>query len=372
MKFFQSVGGTTDSLGEFMILACPACDAKFKIPTGALPPGGRKVRCAKCSHSWHADPVVVAKQQVAVAAAIVKTTPPPKPKPAPVQNFDGTLDAKTAEETAALRRTVKGVVDKPAISAPPVEDDIFDEDGSSSGPPLSSDDDFGVSAAVRAHMGDDFARDMDEPSDDPEVDEDDEDYGDDFLAKRRADQRRQNARESADRQHKLIMGGWIALLLFWLITFYVLVFEKERMLYKFPGIEPLYTFFGSMDEKDLYMPEEGEKVTPPLTEAEVYISAKLDNTRTKIELVDGEEKLMVQGYVENLGITGANVPQVLVQIVDNDGAVLDEWVVDPVGLIIRSKGRAYFTSMRDVPVGIANVAVSVIDGSRSGTSGEYP
>ncbi len=38
-----------------MILTCPACDTKYVVKDGAVPPGGRQVRCASCKHSWHQD-----------------------------------------------------------------------------------------------------------------------------------------------------------------------------------------------------------------------------------------------------------------------------------------------------------------------------
>ncbi len=39
-----------------MILTCPACATQYAVKDGAIPPGGRKVRCASCKHSWHQDP----------------------------------------------------------------------------------------------------------------------------------------------------------------------------------------------------------------------------------------------------------------------------------------------------------------------------
>ena len=39
-----------------MILSCPSCGARFKIDADQLGVAGRKVRCAKCSHTWHATP----------------------------------------------------------------------------------------------------------------------------------------------------------------------------------------------------------------------------------------------------------------------------------------------------------------------------
>jgi len=38
-----------------MILTCPACATQYAVKDGAIPPGGRKVRCASCKHSWHQE-----------------------------------------------------------------------------------------------------------------------------------------------------------------------------------------------------------------------------------------------------------------------------------------------------------------------------
>lgn len=37
-----------------MELSCPQCDTRFSIPEEALGPAGRKVRCSRCAHVWHA------------------------------------------------------------------------------------------------------------------------------------------------------------------------------------------------------------------------------------------------------------------------------------------------------------------------------
>ena len=39
-----------------MILTCPACDTKYVVKDGAIPPAGRQVRCAACKNAWHQDP----------------------------------------------------------------------------------------------------------------------------------------------------------------------------------------------------------------------------------------------------------------------------------------------------------------------------
>ena len=39
-----------------MILTCPSCGTQYAVKDGAIPSGGRKVRCASCGHSWHQLP----------------------------------------------------------------------------------------------------------------------------------------------------------------------------------------------------------------------------------------------------------------------------------------------------------------------------
>ena len=39
-----------------MILTCPSCGTQYVVKDGAIPGGGRQVRCASCKHSWHQNP----------------------------------------------------------------------------------------------------------------------------------------------------------------------------------------------------------------------------------------------------------------------------------------------------------------------------
>ncbi len=57
-----------------MHLNCPSCDSRFVIDPAALGPSGRKVRCGRCGHAWHAEPG---------AAEAAGQSPPPAPLQAP-------------------------------------------------------------------------------------------------------------------------------------------------------------------------------------------------------------------------------------------------------------------------------------------------
>jgi predicted Zn finger-like uncharacterized protein len=39
-----------------MILTCPSCGTQYVVKDGAIPPGGRQVRCKACQHSWREMP----------------------------------------------------------------------------------------------------------------------------------------------------------------------------------------------------------------------------------------------------------------------------------------------------------------------------
>lgn len=60
-----------------MILTCPSCGTQYAVKDGAIPQGGRKVRCATCGHSWHEEP------EAGTSSDEDETVPVPQPSPAP-------------------------------------------------------------------------------------------------------------------------------------------------------------------------------------------------------------------------------------------------------------------------------------------------
>jgi predicted Zn finger-like uncharacterized protein len=50
-----------------MILTCPSCGTQYVVKDGAIPPGGRQVRCAACKHSWHEDSDTAVEEEAPVA-----------------------------------------------------------------------------------------------------------------------------------------------------------------------------------------------------------------------------------------------------------------------------------------------------------------
>ncbi len=60
-----------------MIIECPSCSAKFKLPDAALDAGPRKMKCSKCAFMWTAHPPKVE----APAPATLAPGPEPVAKP---------------------------------------------------------------------------------------------------------------------------------------------------------------------------------------------------------------------------------------------------------------------------------------------------
>jgi predicted Zn finger-like uncharacterized protein len=64
-----------------MILTCPSCDTRYSVDGAKFPAAGRRVRCAKCGHSWHqaadseAAPEPVADIPAEAAAPAAADTP---------------------------------------------------------------------------------------------------------------------------------------------------------------------------------------------------------------------------------------------------------------------------------------------------------
>lgn len=66
-----------------MIITCPSCSTRYPVEGSSFAPSGRKVRCAKCGHSWHqAPPTDLPRKDDAEAAATPATEEALPPQPA--------------------------------------------------------------------------------------------------------------------------------------------------------------------------------------------------------------------------------------------------------------------------------------------------
>ncbi len=110
-----------------MILTCPACDTKYVVKDGAIPPEGRQVRCAACKHSWHQEGEREEADPPAAAAGDFGGPPPPPvepvEQPAAESPPEAIADDGVAGEPQAHPGAEQAGGDSPwgAISAEPAE-----------------------------------------------------------------------------------------------------------------------------------------------------------------------------------------------------------------------------------------------------------
>ena len=88
-----------------MILTCPACSTQYAVKDGAIPPEGRKVRCASCKHSWHQDPepadAVADEQETIAEAALIDPRSGPEAEERAFEAAALAADAPVHETVAA-------------------------------------------------------------------------------------------------------------------------------------------------------------------------------------------------------------------------------------------------------------------------------
>jgi len=100
-----------------MILTCPSCGTQYAVKDGAIPPEGRKVRCAACGHSWHQAP-----EQVDEPQALEEFSPKQSgDTTAEPEHEWGAQDQQYVEEGPAPEAIAESTVEPVAPGAPLVE-----------------------------------------------------------------------------------------------------------------------------------------------------------------------------------------------------------------------------------------------------------
>jgi predicted Zn finger-like uncharacterized protein len=104
-----------------MILTCPSCGTQYVVKDGAIPPGGRQVRCASCKHSWHQDPDADSAAQEQESAELEPETMLDVPGEADAEDeslAEATLIAPRSGPEAEERAFDEALVDEGESDAP--------------------------------------------------------------------------------------------------------------------------------------------------------------------------------------------------------------------------------------------------------------
>ena len=102
-----------------MILTCPSCGTQYVVKDGAIPPGGRQVRCSSCKYSWHQNPYESAESETPLQAMDEAPVDEEQGESPPAAEEDESLAGATlieprsgpeAEERAYEEATIEGEV----------------------------------------------------------------------------------------------------------------------------------------------------------------------------------------------------------------------------------------------------------------------
>lgn len=145
-------------------IVCPACQARYRLPDGAIGENGRKVSCSACGHGWvaHPEPEPEPEEEApltlgpeAIASAPKPAAPPPPPTPGAAGDSyaDYDADAVRSGTSPYADEEDRGMAAYEAFAREQEEIDEAEGEG----------DDGGGTAPDRAR---------DEPRDDPRDDPD--------------------------------------------------------------------------------------------------------------------------------------------------------------------------------------------------------
>jgi hypothetical protein len=152
----------------------------------------------------------------------------------------------------------------------------------------------------------------------------------------------------------------------------MLLFFKDATMSIFPPAKALYATVEEVDYVARFRENDGEPLSPPITEERTVLNAYIEG-RPTVERIGGGNVLIVKGYLKNDGRRAATVPKLRLEVMDDQGNILDRWEHDPEGSIItRGQKLEFETQLTPVPPRVVRAVVSIIEGSRSEGRAEIP
>lgn len=316
-----------------MKIACPKCGTRFTVPDKALGAHGRTLKCARCANTWHQDPPAVADDagldglsdpdRTPVAASRGDHAPlaehletPPDP-PAPPQGRGRTLlddppPAPPPSNTEPVGQTTSGGHDMDAEDLPDF-DDI-----------LARLEDQERERAGRR-----------EGHDDPTLFGDDDELPNVLRngPRSKTRSRRPPALASLGLAGVVLLAGLLG----------ALYFLRDTVVGLIPATEGIYQTLGI-----------------PLSRP--GLGLRLEQVVPTRERVNGEDILVVRGFINNFSETERPVPALQLMLNDADGEMIQRMVTAPPTAVLPAGDSVPFRmTLRNQLPGAASIEVTFTD-----------
>ena len=314
-------------MSEKIIVACPNCQTRFVAPLEKFLPTGRKVRCAKCENAWfhsiegHSageQNVDVQNPEPTVQREELPVRDSGKPSAAQAQSIMDRAIAKTTAPTDRHPNQINTNVERSSI--PPTEQGISSTVAAAGAAVV------GGGAAVSAAVAD--ASQVEESL--PYFPQGAE------LSKSKPRKRR-----------------WLPRILFYSIAIALVAgalgyFFKDEIVARVPALDSGLTSWKRNVDAVV------SKVIPPNR------SLRIDNVKYDVEEADGETALLVTADVVNDSNTLKTAPNLVVKILGQNDAVLNEASLSPEEASSEIAGgdrTQYFLRVPNPPPGLRRVEV---------------
>lgn len=312
-----------------MILTCPNCSSKFKVPDNALGTEGRKVKCSKCEHRWHAMP-----EAAAAPAPVAPAAPAPAAPAAPAAAAEAPAPAPPVEEAAPPPppppppppAAEEGGAEAEAAPPPPPPPALDDDDDEAPPPPPPDPEAVGdvvdaVTEALAESIGEDALPEM---SGEPPI-----------PAAPGA-----SPAAAPKKKSKLWLHLVIGLVVFIVAVATAGVFMRQTLVHYFPPANMLFMMVGLPADTLGY----GLNILTPKT------SQKLD---------DKDRVLEIKGEIENTTGKVADLPMLKATLRNSKGDDLLSWTFkakDP--RVLPGEKVGYRTEYRNPPRGSTGLNIT--------------
>jgi len=238
-----------------MILTCPNCGAKFNIKDGALGTEGRKVKCSKCDHRWHATPDGDAEG----------APPAPPPPPAPSTNEDTappSSDGDAATEAAAQIQVQDSDPFSNLDDDSPPDDQPAEATGESPPPADPADGDM-QPGGTEGQSGDDDLVNVDSPPMPPES----------------------NFRPPEPERSSSAIIRWVIFILVLVVIIIGVVFFRKDLVTIYPPLNKVYEVFGFAPDTlghGLELPQPSSDIRKEGSDVILTVTGKIENTTSSV------------------------------------------------------------------------------------------